>query len=269
MQPPDLAPESDFPQGGGSPSTTPGGGPAASGPAPGAAHPPLLWAWALGAALVAGLMSWYIGERTLDSFKPSLAASQNRFDPGPMRREMAVTVPRNVAIAYGTLGALLGFTMGLAGGMARRSAGIGLAAALGGALLGTVAGAALSFALVPYFMASFDPTQPTLMKMILTRGGIWAAIGAAAGLAFGLGSGHRWHLVRVLLGGFLGAIAGTIAFEVSNALIDPLGKNDQTIPTTLLARLLAYLCVAVGVAVGIALTARDPRTIGARGHRAP
>ncbi len=269
MHPPDLAPESDLPLGVGPPSAEPGGRPAASEPGPGPTHPRRLWAWALGAALVAGLMSWYIGERTFDYFKVSQAAAQNTFDPGPMRREMAVTVPRNVAIAYGTLGALLGFMMGLAGGLARRSVGTGLAAALGGALLGTVAGAALSFALVPLFMASYDPVHPTLIKMILTRGGIWAAIGSAAGLAFGLGLGHRAQLVRDLLGGLLGGIAGTITFEVSNALIDPLGLNDQTVPTTLLARLLASLSVAVGVAVGIALTARDPRTIGARGHQVP
>ncbi len=268
MQPPDVAPEPDLPPGERSPSVEPEIVPAASRPEPGSSHPRLLWVWALGAALMGGLMSWYIGERTMDYFKPSEAALSNRFDPGPLGRELAVLVPRNVAITYGTLGALLGFTMGLAGGLARRSVGTGLAAALGGALLGTLAGAALSFALVPLFMASFDPTQPTLIKMILTRGGIWAAIGAAAGLAFGLGSGHRRHLARVLLGGFLGGIAGTILFEVSNALIDPLGLNDQTIPTTLFARLLASLSVAVGVALGIALTAREPGMNGARGHQA-
>jgi hypothetical protein len=218
---------------------------------------------------VAGLLSWYIGESTLDYFKVSMAAAQNYRDPGPMQRELAVVVPRNVAIAYGTLGALLGFMMGLAGGLARRSVRTGLAAALGGALLGAGAGAALSFALVPRFMKSYDPTNPTLIMMILTRGGIWSAIGVAVGLAFGLGLGLRRHLVRVLLGGFLGAIAGTIAFEVSNALIDPLGLNDQTIPTTLLARLLASLCVSVGIAVGIAATARGLGTAAAHGHPTP
>lgn len=269
MQPPDVAPESDISPGERSPSVDPEIVPAAARPEPGSSHPRLLWVWALGAALMAGLPSWYIGERTMDYFKPSEAALSDRFNPGPLVRELSVLVPRNVAITYGTLGALLGFTMGLAGGLARRSIGIGLAAALGGALLGTLAAAALSFGLVPLFMASFDPNRPTLTKMILTRGGIWAGIGSAAGLAFGLGLGHRRHLARVLLGGFLGGIAGTIVFEVSNALIDPLGLNDQTIPTTLFARLLASLSVAVGVAVGIALTARGPGEIGARGQQAP
>lgn len=269
MLSPDVAPESDLSPDGRSPSVDPESLRAASRPDPESSPPRLLWVWALGAALMAGLMSWYIGERTMDYFKPSEAALSDRFNPGPLVRELAVLVPRNVAITYGTLGALLGFTMGLAGGLARRSVGTGLAAGLGGALLGTVAGAALSFALVPLFMASFDPTQPTLIKMILTRGGIWGSIGSATGLAFGLGLGHRRRLARVLLGGFLGGIAGTILFEVSNAMIDPLGLNDQTIPTTLFARLLASLSVAVGVAVGIVLAARNPKTIGARGHQAP
>jgi hypothetical protein len=225
-------------------------------PTPDGRDPRSLWAWTLTAALIAGLASWSIGERTLDYFQASEAAMKNLSDPGPMRRELAVFVPRNVAIAYGTLGALLGSMMGLAGGLVRGSIARGFVAFLIGGLAGAAAGAALSFALVPVFLTSFDPGQPSMLLMIGVRGGIWAATGAIAGLALGLGLGHFGNVAATLLGGLLGGLTGTVAFELGNALVNALDRNDQVHPTTSASRLLAYMSVSLLAAIGVIIAAR-------------
>jgi hypothetical protein len=228
----------------------------ASIPSPGGRHPRLLWGWTLTAALIAGLVTWYIGEKTLDYYTVSEAALKNLSDPGPMRREYARVIPRNLAIAYGTLGALLGLMMGLAGGLAGRSLGRGIVATLAGALAGAAAGVGLSFALVPLFPTSFDQGQPSVLLMIGVRGGIWASIGAVAGLALAVGLGRQTSALKTLVGGFVGGLVGTVAFEIGNALLNALDRNDQIHPTSSNSRLLAYMTVSVLAAIGATLAAR-------------
>jgi hypothetical protein len=214
---------------------------------------PFLWALAVAAALVAGLASWSVGEKTMDYYLPSEAASKNLRDPGPLRRELAVIVPRNVAIAYGTFGGILGLLMGLVGSLSLRSATRAAGASLVGLLIGVAAGVGLSFALVPTFQARLDPTGSDISLMILIRGGIAASIGAAAGLAFGLGLGSANRLIRSMIGGLLGAMTGAVAYEIINALANSLNRNDDLIPPTSTSRLLLYLSIALMGAVGSAI----------------
>lgn len=218
-----------------------------------------LAAWVLPAAVIAGLGAWACGESTLDYFQPSAAAAKNHLDPRALNLELSVLVPKNASIAFGMQGALLGLLLGLAVGLARRSVTGGITGGIGGLLLGALAGIVVPLALVPIFMGSYRPAEPNMMLLLMIRGGIWAAIGAAAGLAFGLGSGRPAWLARTFLGGLAGGFAGTLVFEIANALIDPLDRNDKTIPTTPLARVLSYLLVAVFVALGTLYSVRRSR----------
>ena len=252
---------SDVPTGPGGPSSV---APAGAAPperagslvGPGPIRPGAVWGWVVLASLLAGLGSWACGEATFDFYTVSEAAAKNLQDPGPMRKELAVIVPRNVAIANGAQGALLGLVLGLAGGLARGRWKSGLGAGLAGMVVGGLAGAALSFALVPLFQKHYDPAGQTLLITALARAGIWSAIGAVVGAAFGWGLGGVRQVGHSLLLGFLGGMVGTTVFELVNALANPSDLNDQVIPTHWTSRLIAYLIVAVFVGLGAALSVR-------------
>jgi hypothetical protein len=216
----------------------------------------------LAASVLAGLGSWVCGEQTLDYYKVSEAAAKNLFDQGPMRKEMAVIVPKNVAIANGTQGALIGLLLGLVAGVARGGVKSGVVAALAGAVGACIAGAALSFALVPVFQKNYDPAGQTLLVTALVRAGIWSSIGAIAGAAFGWGLGRLHQVGHSFLLGFMGGIVGGAVFELINALANPSDLNDQVIPTGWHARLLAYLCVAFFIGLGSALSVREAGQFG-------
>lgn len=210
-----------------------------------------LWAGALTAALLAGLGSWLVGERFSGYYKPSHEAASQPYSFTALRAEKLVADSRNTAIAYGSLGVLLGVGLGLAGGLARRANLAALAAAAGGGLLGGVAGVGLSYALVPVYLREVDPVQPTLLLPLMIHGGIWTAIGAASGLAFGLGRGGWSRIFRATLGGAVGAMLGTVAFVVLQAVAFPLHQNEELLGPTPALRLAAVLCVALSVAAGV------------------
>ena len=157
-------------------------------------------------------------------------------------------------VAFGSLGALSGLALGLAGGAARRSARAGLIAAIAGLILGGAAGAILPGVLVPIYFKMHDPDRDDLILAILTQGGTWCAIGAAAGAALGIGLGGEGRALRALLGGLSGAIAGVLVYELVGAYAFPLdGTSDPlsaTSGTRLFARLAATIFISAGAAVG-------------------
>jgi hypothetical protein len=217
-----------------------------------------IWAFALSAALAAAVASWINGEVYFEYFKPSVAAAADAYRFTALNREKAVADRRNTVIAYGFLGLALGLGLGLAGGLARRSIAMGILAAAAGGLLGGVAGTLTSYALVPVFRQFMDPAEPTLVLPLLIHGGIWTPIGAAAGLAFGLGLGGRYRSIRGLLAGLIGGLLGTIVYEVIQAVVFPLLRNEEIIGPTNISRLMPYVCVAVFVALMAALWTPGP-----------
>jgi hypothetical protein len=104
-----------------------------------------------------------------------------------------------------------------------------------------------------------DKTATTLLPLIFHLS-LWTALGAAAGLAYGLGrAGPRpSRLVAGALGGLAGAAAAAFVYEVVGALAFPQDRTDEVFATTASARVLAHLCVAALVAVG-AVLALSPR----------
>jgi hypothetical protein len=110
------------------------------------------------------------------------------------------------------------------------------------------AGSGMSFLFLPGYYQRFNPQDEDLILPILMHGGIWSAIGAGGGLAFGIGMGGAARTFRALLGGLLGAVAATLLYEVVGAVLLPLAKTSQPLAATSGARLLAQLLVAVFVA---------------------
>ena len=206
-------------------------------------------------ALAAGFLAWYIGEKTLGFYEVA-ATSQGRGDFTALNRETRIVLQKNTAIAYGTFGALLGLLCGAAGGALRRSITSGVNAALAGLLLGGIGGALVSYALTPIFIRFFSDEAGSLMLSFGIRCCIWGVVGLTAGLALGWGWRGLRGITSVLTAGMAGAVCGTIAFEVVNAVLFPAERDDAIIPSSIQARLLSYLFVSVGAAIGAVLAAR-------------
>jgi hypothetical protein len=126
-----------------------------------------------------------------------------------------------------------------------------------------VAGAALAAVFVPVFFRLEDPeTDASTMGLLLlffTHAAIFIGIGATSGLALGWGLGDRGKFVPALIGGLLGAVIGTFAFEVINSLLYPMVRTYEPIPTEPTPRMLLDICVAVGIAILAGWTAGGAR----------
>jgi hypothetical protein len=212
--------------------------------------------YAVAAALVAGFLAWGISEKFHDHYQPSAKAQSSR-DFTALNREERIADQKNTAIVFGTFGALLGLLSGAAGGASRRSISGGASAALTGLLLGGVGGALVSYGLAPIFKQFYSDEAPSLLLSFLVRGGIWAVVGMAAGLALGWGRRGPLGIPGAVIGGLAGSVCGTIAFEIVNAMAFPEDRNDAVIPSSMQARLLACLFVSVGVAIGAVLMGRQ------------
>ncbi len=219
--------------------------------------------WALGAGAGAVLVSWLLIEATHDSFKPKGTAmpfvGSTFLFAGWQERATAGT--RNAALALGLTGAAVGLALGLAGGLARRSARAGVVAAFLGVVLGAAAGAGAALAAVPLATRIHDRDPGSLSvemaSSLLVHGLPWAAVGAAGGLAFGIGLGGRDRTGRGLLGGLLGGIAGAFVYEVIGALALPGAKTIDPIAASWGIRLLAQILAVIPAAAGVAALVPD------------
>lgn len=233
------------------------------------------WLVVVATALLAGALSWLVGEAAYDYFQPSEEAARQQYDFSALNREMAVAGGRNGAVAFGALGGLLGLAMGLVGGLARRSAHGALGAGLAGLVLGVAAGALPAFVLVPWHVQNRnnDPASLNLLTPLLVHIGLWCLLGLTAGLAYGLGRYglERTALLKAALGGLIGAVVGAVVYEMIGAVAFPLSRTNEPISVTAATRLLARLCVAGFVAAGVlfALRPAEPRGVTERASGAP
>jgi hypothetical protein len=212
-----------------------------------------LWGWVLGAGVLAGLLTWGGGEVAWEGVRsaqaPKIIARPTAADRDTVIRQIV----SSTAVSFIQEGAILGVVLGLAGGFARRSARAALLAALVGGGLGAAVAAAAAHGLLPIYYRNVDDEGSSLTLPLLTHGGIWAAAGAVAGLAFGLGLGGRGRWLRCALGGLLGGIAATMVYELVGALAFPLDKTSQPVSATVVSRLFAQFTVAVFVAAAAGL----------------
>jgi hypothetical protein len=221
-------------------------------------HPGRTWGITLGAGLLAGVVSWLAGEATLTTFKPKVELV--RLYGGatamlPTVQTEAVADTRNAIMAFALLGATLGLALGIAGGLCGRERGRGATAGLVGLVVGGCSGLLASFVLVPIFhrklaenFSSVDLTTP-----MLVHAGIWAAVGAAGGLAYAMGSGlSKDRTARAVIGGLVGGALGGAAYDLIGVMAFPLDDTHRplslTWPTRLLARLMVTTLAAAGAA---------------------
>jgi len=228
-----------------------------------------LWAWAMGAGLVAGLVAWLGGEGCIELIKPPRHAvnSKGLTLNVASRWEEAVAVAKNSGLAFLILGAALGTTLGAAGGLARRCRRATVTAAPTGLVMGMVVSGCLSAVILPaytaYQLRHPDEASRDLVLPLLVHVGIWSGVGAVGGLALGLGLGlglrERGFLIRAVEGGFIGAAIGAAAYELIGAFAFPAARTAQFVSATWETRLLARLAVTVLASAGAAIGVSSPR----------
>jgi hypothetical protein len=229
-------------------------------------HAPL-WLLTLAAGVIVGVVSGQSGEATnsaigLDIHYPADFASLGGYQKTAVVAMITgdawrIAVSKRCAAAYGLLGILLGVSLGLVGGWAIGSFRSGLWGVIIGAVAGGAAGAGLSAIVVPIFFRFQNPETDAssmgLLLLFLAHATIFAGIGATSGLALAWGSGNRKLIVPALVGGALGAVFGTFAFELINSLLYPLVRTYEPMPSEAVPRILIHVCAAMGTAFGAAL----------------
>jgi hypothetical protein len=226
-----------------------------------------LWMTALAAGVVAGAIAWLGGEAAYEFFPAPVATSTfGSLSAAELRQLMRVNI-QNAALAFGLLGATLGLALGLAGGIVRRSArAAAVAAAVGLVVGGLVAAGTTVAALMARGRALESVDEDNLLLALASHAAIWSAIGAAGGLALGLGLGGRGRIGPAVLGGLLGAAGATVLYEMVGGLTFPLAATNRPLAITGSARLLARLLVATLTAAGAAWAVRSaerpPKAVG-------
>jgi hypothetical protein len=229
---------------------------------------PRLWLPAIGAAVVAGLLSWGLGEAVYDFYRPAKTKTNisGTINLVPSATGLAASELKNSALAFGSLGGSLGACLGFAGGLSRRSLrGAALAAALG-LVLGSLAGVASCLGLVPFFQRNYDRERASLDLPLFTQCGITAAIGAAAGLALGSGLGRWKWVARCVVGGLIGGALGAAVYQLVGAVAFASDETFRPLSTSatsrLAARSLACVFTALVAVVATQLTSgrAKPRT---------
>jgi hypothetical protein len=211
-----------------------------------------LLALAIIAGLIAGAAASLANEAVLKRYHNDLTPLLTNAPDSEAIRKFKEARLHSSVLTFTTLGGFFGLTMGLAGGLARRSVFAGVRAAVPVGLLGAAAAAALAWLLVSVFFQRYDPQSGDLVLPLLTHGALWSTVGALGGLAFGLGLGQgRWK--ATVVGGLVGAAAATVVYEIVGALAFSSSKADMPVSATVTTRAMAQLLVAILSAVGAVL----------------
>jgi hypothetical protein len=214
-----------------------------------------VWAIALVAGIVAGLLAWVGGELAQDTFKPRLYEVPNVFGAVSMQPTGAstnVAEYKNASLAFAILGGVTGLVMGLAGGVAGRSVGRGVIVGLGAQAVGALVGALASLVLLRFFYRGLVPDLNDLWLPVLIHGGIWMAIGAVGGFAFALGKGSARRLQAAIGAAVASGFFASILFQTLSARLLPDAESTGPMAGSASARLLAMLSVTVLIAIGAA-----------------
>jgi hypothetical protein len=219
----------------------------------------------IGAGVIAGAVSWVIGEMVFHAFVPPLQTTEMmgqiiikaRFE------DQSAADFKNATLAFSLLGGVLSGALGAAGGLTRKSGRGGMLGAVAGLVLGSLAGALSSLALLPLYFRALDLTPEELARDIvlplMVHGGIWASCGLAAGIAFGLGSGGgRGRIMNAGLGALVGAALGAALYEMVAATAFPNDKTTSPLSISWQTRLFARLLVATLAAAVMAAVVNMP-----------
>jgi hypothetical protein len=219
-----------------------------------------LVAMALVAGLLAGVAAWLVSETILEAYREILAPKVQRGADANVVRRFARAQLESALGTFTALGAILGLGMGLAGGLARRSPAGGAKAALVGCVVGSAAGAIISLIVLPLFFKTHDPQSQDLTLPLLTLGSICSAVGAAGGLAFGIGLGRQERWLKSLVGGLVGGTLAAVVYEVVGAIAFATDRTELPISQTHVTRAMLHVLIGtlagVGAALGLSLSSR-------------
>jgi hypothetical protein len=216
------------------------------------------WVAIIAVGIATGFVVWELGEWALHSFAPTYKmTSEKIFD----RRKSTAEIGRQrrlygtqvAIITYGALGAALGLALGLAGGSLRGLFFRGLNAGLAGLIFGAVSTAAVAKFAVPLYYRAFDASSDKLAHDMLLpfiiHAAIWICAGTAGGGSLGLGLGSWSVAFRGALGGGLGALLGTVIYEVAGALLFTMAGTAQPLAEQWEPRMIALLSVTILVSI--------------------
>lgn len=220
-------------------------------------------------AVLSGLSAWAITEPLRGRYQGKMSVIQTQSGPTMQVRDedQAVADTKNAMLSAGVVGGVLGLVLGLAGGGIRRAWGPGLVAALLGGMLGAALGSAASRILLPIYFGQTATSEAKLsgelMISLMTRSGIWGAIGLAGGMALAAGLGRWDRLATAMVSALFGGVMAAAFYEFVGAAAFPLFQTSQPIPAHWAPRLLAALSIALGVALmaaaGVSSASRSRR----------
>lgn len=210
--------------------------------------------WALAAGLIAGVVSWLVGETSL--VQPPLVEQEmtvmgRTFQSSTPQSRLAAA-DADAARFQGVFGAALGLMLGLSGGLSRRSPRAATVSALIGAAAGATCGLVAAWAALPLYHRLKFSVSNDLIASLAMHAPPFALAGAAGGLALGVGLGERRSIGRSTLGGLLGGLIGAVVFEFLGALVFPSAETGHPLAATPTARLLAPMIVATISSLGAA-----------------
>ncbi len=233
-------------------------------------RPRRLYTMALGAALLAGLTAWLVGEATLNAFEPppnyirAMGILLNR----PSFQARTAAELKNVALASAVLGACLGVALGAVAGLTSRSWRRGIVAVLAGLLLGAGAAAAATAGLLPVYYKQLDRDPEILSHDLilpfLIHSGTWAAVGATGGIALALGLRLKGRFAAIVIGAALGGILGAVVYETTGAVFFPAARTTEPLASEWAPRLIAKLAVCLLAAAGAVQAATSTRRVAVR-----
>ena len=193
-----------------------------------------VWAIALSAGLAAGLVAWLAGEPARNTFRPRLyrVISMGVTGDVPSRESQAEADTKNATVTFAIVGGAMGLAMGLAGGLVSRSLKRGAAVGLAALVAGAIVGVLLSHALIPLFFRRLVPDANDLMTPMLLQAGIWMAIGAVGGLAFGVGMRCGRQLPGTIVAACAGGMCAAVLYNLLSGWLfhdwnasDPVGNS--------------------------------------------
>ena len=215
-----------------------------------------MWALALAAGLAAGLIGWILAESALTKGTDRLRDKGRNV---PLASAVAL---RDAVVSFGIIGALLGLGLGAAGGLIGRSGRRAVLAGGAGLILGGLAGAGTARWLVPIYFHNLNANDMTYSMEV--NGGIWGAVGAAAGLAFAMGLGGSGRLLHMAVAGLGGGLLAMALFVFAGSMFLPRAMADRPVSLTPESRLAARLLLALLVAAGTVLAEASGRKEPAR-----
>ena len=124
-------------------------------------------------------------------------------------------------------------------------------------MLGGALGAAGSFGSFTAFHALTDANSQDIIPSLLAHSGVAALVGAAAGLAFGMGSRGRGMALRAAIGGLVGAALGACLYEILGAILFPVAKTGDPLAASGSARFLWHVLVDLLAGLGAAAVANS------------